>query len=462
MNVRHYLKCDVCGAVILTRTQVGWLDSHPIRIHCGRCGILISGTAYFNQEQATLRFEFSNAENIGETKPDYYIEASGELLTEKLQQVANFDNEFYYSTSPFFNTLWSMGNKNFEEFMKKCVGFIKLSRNQWPIIRRINELWLNGRTDYLVKEVEEFLPKKQFPMNNNLEYLRGVHQLNIMFFSNIHEQSFFKSTTHYLWKELDTLGSLNNQGLFDLAEDFGKRGLLKRYDEKIFGLFNQFIDVFQYILPIYGLRFYIKNIEDVYEKKGITTASFEDLKQFYLDCYEVSGEMVRLIVAYNNLKYRNDYQKMVAKRKDMLRISDFDAAKSKGVRIGFISGNEDFDRLVYPNLDNKMRNAIGHNTYKYDGIKQQITYYPSGNENETDKNTKYLLEFCQDCTNIFQSILNLSELVYQTYKLYYIKQGCVPISPSVFKKTVKTGRNDPCPCGSGKKYKKCCGKEDKC
>jgi uncharacterized protein YecA (UPF0149 family) len=21
----------------------------------------------------------------------------------------------------------------------------------------------------------------------------------------------------------------------------------------------------------------------------------------------------------------------------------------------------------------------------------------------------------------------------------------------------KTGRNDPCPCGSGRKYKKCCG-----
>ena len=24
-------------------------------------------------------------------------------------------------------------------------------------------------------------------------------------------------------------------------------------------------------------------------------------------------------------------------------------------------------------------------------------------------------------------------------------------------KSVKVGRNDPCPCGSGKKYKKCCG-----
>ncbi len=26
------------------------------------------------------------------------------------------------------------------------------------------------------------------------------------------------------------------------------------------------------------------------------------------------------------------------------------------------------------------------------------------------------------------------------------------------KKKIKIGRNDPCPCGSGKKYKKCCGK----
>ncbi|QGS69357.1 hypothetical protein CV093_16855 [Oceanobacillus sp. 143] len=26
------------------------------------------------------------------------------------------------------------------------------------------------------------------------------------------------------------------------------------------------------------------------------------------------------------------------------------------------------------------------------------------------------------------------------------------------KKKVKIGRNDPCPCGSGKKYKKCCGR----
>ena len=33
-----------------------------------------------------------------------------------------------------------------------------------------------------------------------------------------------------------------------------------------------------------------------------------------------------------------------------------------------------------------------------------------------------------------------------------------PISTGTFVRgTVKVGRNDPCSCGSGKKFKKCCG-----
>ena len=35
-----------------------------------------------------------------------------------------------------------------------------------------------------------------------------------------------------------------------------------------------------------------------------------------------------------------------------------------------------------------------------------------------------------------------------------------PIVRKPVVKTVKVGRNDPCPCGSGKKYKKCCGQNE--
>ena len=33
-----------------------------------------------------------------------------------------------------------------------------------------------------------------------------------------------------------------------------------------------------------------------------------------------------------------------------------------------------------------------------------------------------------------------------------------PSAVSVRRRMPKVGRNDPCPCGSGKKYKKCCGR----
>ena len=32
------------------------------------------------------------------------------------------------------------------------------------------------------------------------------------------------------------------------------------------------------------------------------------------------------------------------------------------------------------------------------------------------------------------------------------------VAPQLTPRTAKIGRNDPCPCGSGKKFKKCCGK----
>ncbi len=36
--------------------------------------------------------------------------------------------------------------------------------------------------------------------------------------------------------------------------------------------------------------------------------------------------------------------------------------------------------------------------------------------------------------------------------------GSTPKPKQVVRETPKIGRNEPCPCGSGKKYKKCCGK----
>jgi preprotein translocase subunit SecA len=41
--------------------------------------------------------------------------------------------------------------------------------------------------------------------------------------------------------------------------------------------------------------------------------------------------------------------------------------------------------------------------------------------------------------------------------MYYGPGEAAAARPQVVRKDRKIGRNDPCPCGSGKKYKKCCG-----
>lgn len=41
---------------------------------------------------------------------------------------------------------------------------------------------------------------------------------------------------------------------------------------------------------------------------------------------------------------------------------------------------------------------------------------------------------------------------------WYFVDGKIVPPPTRVNTSPKTGRNDPCPCGSGKKYKKCCGR----
>ncbi len=40
---------------------------------------------------------------------------------------------------------------------------------------------------------------------------------------------------------------------------------------------------------------------------------------------------------------------------------------------------------------------------------------------------------------------------------WYFVDGKVVLPEPIRREEPKVGRNDPCPCGSGKKYKKCCG-----
>ena len=50
-----------------------------------------------------------------------------------------------------------------------------------------------------------------------------------------------------------------------------------------------------------------------------------------------------------------------------------------------------------------------------------------------------------------------AEFVFKKKKGWLFKDGTLVKDRPLVRTDPKIGRNDPCPCGSGKKYKKCCG-----
>jgi preprotein translocase subunit SecA len=82
-----------------------------------------------------------------------------------------------------------------------------------------------------------------------------------------------------------------------------------------------------------------------------------------------------------------------------------------------------------------------------------------------------LLEYKFEAFEMFQEMVNSiqDDIVRYIYRVQIVSESPMPKQERVMyagepeekrpvKNTEKFGRNDPCPCGSGKKYKRCCGK----
>jgi SEC-C motif-containing protein len=77
---------------------------------------------------------------------------------------------------------------------------------------------------------------------------------------------------------------------------------------------------------------------------------------------------------------------------------------------------------------------------------KRLEILASHNNNETGE-VHFKAYFIED--GGWQVIEERSKFLYQDQHWYYLTGDYKP-------KTLKPNRNDPCPCGSGKKFKKCC------
>lgn len=305
---------------------------------------------------------------------------------------------------------------------------------------------------YVKQEIQKIFSGEYFQCRDEYELLRTVHMIDV--------HAFYAPLKKELLNNMDfssnilKLDRAQLRKLLNYLENHSGYHL-EELQNLIYKLMDEFMSVYQSLIPAFALQFYTDKFDLSVE--GSTTSTFDTVKQFYLDVYEGLGNLLIIPIALDNIKIRNDFEKMAPVEKNISSIDGFVAA-TKATRFHYISSNEPHVALADIILNAKLRNAIGHNDVEYDTVTQCITYIPNPKDCSKRKQ-EYLLQFENEALRMFQGVLVISEYIYRLRQLTLMEKGITPIRPNTpIVKSKKIGRNEPCPCGSGKKFKHCHGR----
>ena len=161
-----------------------------------------------------------------------------------------------------------------------------------------------------------------------------------------------------------------------------------------------------------------------------------------------------------------DKEELIAKLKQEAR--DFYALREKGFELIHIDPRElervvllsCVDRRWMDHIDamDQLRDGIGLRAY---GNKNPITEYQIEGYDMFDEMVHFIRE--DTVRRMYQARINIPQQRKEVAEpketnLEQAKAAGGPSGPKRVQKQI--GRNDPCPCGSGKKYKNCCGKDN--
>lgn len=131
----------------------------------------------------------------------------------------------------------------------------------------------------------------------------------------------------------------------------------------------------------------------------------------------------------------------------------------------FVSLGKDF-KATWGEEVLELKNILSNTKLKksdIDSLISQLIFYIK-NDMDTQIIVELLTSYSLDLSDkaLADSIVNSFSKVFNNTPIWSLK-GLTPLESTTRQKTTiikdkEPGRNDPCPCGSGKKYKKCCGR----
>lgn len=446
-----FVQCNACKMKINLRAQIGLFDI-PFHVHCPKCHSTIYGKVFVEDNNINVE----NADVIQCDDEEFYsVELSAEFPTRK----ALYKKIYEVELSPYIrNHIFYGSNEVAINKTQETMYFANFVKSGLSEMKQNFELLWNNQDKILFERIKNMINQHSYiplsEVNNNFDAVIALHQL-LLTTTGISIIIGRDSLGEYTEIGKLVIGSRNH---FTQINDFIINGKIdfSSIETKGFKLIELFAKVYEQLIPVIALKNGVC-LENVDKKQyGIMTANFDELTDFYAKSYEWIFDNLKIILGLNNIFVRDDSTKCVNGKtyQDFIRESNGNKMKN-----GYIDEKEPFSRPI-SSLNNRVRNAIQHFDSSIDYETQLITF------NDRNKSVDlYLIDFADLCIENFRIMFYILELVYNLRKLDFLQKGIVP-NVAVNKiraeeqpcKRKKIGRNEPCPCGSGKKYKRCCGK----
>ena len=444
MTVNYFIKCPICGTITRMRTPAGYIYKQPVHIHCGKCNTLLSGEFICDNDNVKAYFVPVNCSAIDDTlNYEYEGQTSGELLSQKITFVEEKERDkMPHTLSPVMEVLFQIN----QESLSKYIGYAKKIENlkaKWARERISFDLFFDGKYNLIIQNYAATALNNGYSLKDEYDVARYIHYSWFNYANGIFQPNVlnrYLREINYVFFHLDK----EEVGKF-CGYYFCEKSVFS-IEKKLFKTFDDFLKISLNLLPVISTQYYNNPyVED--EKKGLSTCTFEDVKTFYLDSYELLADLSIVIKALDNIKYRGNYDAFpgVLNFEKLTKLSN-------ASKVNVLDKTEFFANIFNLNDSaNKLRNAIGHNDYEYNGFTQIIKYYPD----KTRSNIIYeasLFSVAKACVEQMESAVILAFLFFELYRTMETDKY-LPLHPLFYS---KTGSNNHCPCGSGKKYKKCC------
>ncbi len=383
--------------------------------------------------------------NINVRNADYVAEISGEL---PCKHVSVYKNGI--PLSPF------MRIANRISSTVERIARLEKFENDMSEWRRTKSIAFQLLDEYSMEYIPIALNNKMGKYTYQCDhYLKTIHCLQEV----VLEQTKFlfpdSEQDDCVLKLIDFLSVIDKNLLHEFCADMGRTTEFLFLYRKAISVFSSFMDIYANILPA-ETYLYLNNKENA--ATAISTCSFSDIKTFYQDAYETLGNLLFVPVCLDNIvlrKNHNSFEKAYRNVKCYTGARDLSWYRSlnNGTRINLYNDNEVFQQLIGFPANRLLRNGIGHNNIKYDGVTQMITAF---DQKEPGKVTveMSLMDMAIDCIGMAKTAVILSEMILFLLREEFRRENITTIiHPRFYKKITP---NDKCPCGSFLKFKKCC------